>query len=155
MRTPKLLMSIQWEGNMQWSLVNEENLHFDFLPLSHLNSSGCNSCSFLSLDSILFVGITMWSLGGNFKTKASKIISKREVTYSYTNFPFFVSKVDESYVAGFQNRSLELTGIYVVWMRIKEQTSVDTCLKEIGLPLQILVTPLHSNPEHNWEDLCI
>ena len=58
-------------------------------------------------------------------------------------------------MAGFQNRSLELTGIYVVWMRIKEQTLVDTCLKEIGLPLQILVTPLHSNPEHNWEDLCI
>ena len=37
----------------------------------------------------------------NFKTKAYEMISRRELTYSYTNFQFFVSKIDDSYVAGF------------------------------------------------------
>ena len=33
------------------------------------------------------------------------------VESNYTNFPFLVSKVDDAYAAGFQNRTLDLTSM--------------------------------------------
>ena len=50
---------------------------------------------------------------------------------------------------------LDLIGIYVVQWGSTSKYKKDTCLKEIGLCLQIIITNLHSMNEHNWEDLCI
>ena len=40
-------------------------------------------------------------------------------------------------------------------VRIKEKHHMETCLKDIGLHLQILLTTPHSIVEHHWEELCI